>query len=100
MNGRRVHAITGREVFLEDSGFCDLQRMEEYTDRGNRFLIRRDPKVSFHPDSQRPRQSGIDSQGRAFFEFVRVYTAISHRARLLERVPTRSVIASDAPFAV
>jgi hypothetical protein len=60
--------IAGTLLFLADSGFCDLQRMEEYTYGGNHFLIRRHPKVGFHPDSQRPRQSGIDSQGRAFFE--------------------------------
>jgi hypothetical protein len=35
-------------LFLADSGFCDLQRMEEYTDGGNHFLIRRHPKVGFH----------------------------------------------------
>ncbi len=60
--------IEGALLFLADSGFCDLQRMEEYTDGGNHFLIRRHPKVGFHRDSQRPVQSGIDTQGRAFFE--------------------------------
>jgi hypothetical protein len=60
--------IVGTLLFLADSGFCDLQRMEEYTEGGNHFLIRRHPKVGFHPDSLRPRQSGIDSRGRAFFE--------------------------------
>jgi hypothetical protein len=60
--------IAGTLLFLADSGFCDLQRMEEYTEGGNHFLIRRHPKVGFHPDSQRPRQSGTDSRGRAFFE--------------------------------
>ncbi len=60
--------IAGTLLYLADSGFCDLQRMEEYTEGGNHFLIRRHPKVGFHPDSQRPRQSGTDSRGRAFFE--------------------------------
>jgi Transposase DDE domain len=60
--------IAGTLLFLADSGFCDLQRMEEYTDGGNHFLIRRHPKVGFHPDSQRPMRSGIDARGRAFFE--------------------------------
>jgi Transposase DDE domain len=60
--------IEGPLLFMADSGFCDLQRMEEYTDGGNHFLIRRHPKVGFHRDSQRPVQSGIDAQGRAFFE--------------------------------
>jgi Transposase DDE domain len=60
--------IKGILLFMTDSGFCDLQRMEEFTDGGNHFLVRRHPKVGFHRDSQRPVQSGIDAQGRAFFE--------------------------------
>ena len=55
-------------LYLADSGFCDLQRMEEFTDGGNHFLIRRHPKVGFHPDSQCPGRSGIDARGRSFFE--------------------------------
>ncbi len=42
--------IEGPLLFLADSGFCDLQRMGEYTDGGNHFLIRRHPKVGFHAD--------------------------------------------------
>jgi Transposase DDE domain len=60
--------IEGTLLFLADSGFCDLQRMEEYTDAGDHFLLRRHPKVGFHQDSERPVQSGIDAQGRTFFE--------------------------------
>jgi hypothetical protein len=60
--------IEGPLLFLADSGFCDLQRMEEYTDGGNHFLIRRHPKVGFHPDPQRPMRSGIDARGRTFSE--------------------------------
>jgi Transposase DDE domain len=60
--------VKGILLFMADSGFCDLQRMEEYTDGGNHFLIRRHPKVGFHRDPQRPVRSGIDAQGRAFFE--------------------------------
>jgi hypothetical protein len=37
--------IEGILLFLADSGFCDLQRMEEFTDGGNHFLIRRHPKA-------------------------------------------------------
>jgi len=64
-----IHAeIKGALLFLADSGFCDLQRMQEYTDRGNHFLIRRHPKVGFHPDPERPRRCGIDARCRTFFE--------------------------------
>jgi hypothetical protein len=60
--------IGGILLFLADSGFCDLQRLEEYTEAGNHFLIRRHPKVGFHRDAGRPAQSGIDAQGRTFFQ--------------------------------
>ena len=42
--------VEGTRLFLADSGFCDLIRMEEYTDEGDHFLIRRHPKVGFHRD--------------------------------------------------
>jgi hypothetical protein len=60
--------IAGPLLTLADSAFCDLQRMEEYTDGGNHFLIRRHPKVGFHLDPDRPRRSGVDDQGREYFE--------------------------------
>lgn len=60
--------IEGLLLFLADSGFCDLQRMEEYTNGGNHFLIRRHPKVGFHQAGKRPMHSGVDGQDRTFFE--------------------------------
>jgi hypothetical protein len=73
--------IEGILLFLADSGFCDLQRMEEYTKGGNHFLIRRHPKAGFHRDRQRPVRSGIDSQGRTFFEEWGWLGAATHRKR-------------------
>ncbi len=64
-----VHArIEGLLLFLADSGFCDLNRFEEFTEGGNHFLVRRHPKVGFHPDPDRPPRGGIDAQGRTFRE--------------------------------
>ena len=64
-----IHAeMKGVLLFMADSGFCDLQRPEEFTQRGHHFLIRRHPKVGFHRDPQRPVLSGRDSQGRTYFE--------------------------------
>jgi len=60
--------ITGILLFLADSGFCDLQRMAEFTEGGNHFLVRRHPKVGFHPDPARPARLGTDAQGRVFRE--------------------------------
>ena len=60
--------IAGVLLYLADSGFCDLNRFEEFTAGGNHFLVRRHPKVGFHPDPDRPAQAGIDAQGRKFRE--------------------------------
>jgi Transposase DDE domain len=73
--------IEGILLFLADSGFCDLQRMEEYTDGGNHFLIRRHPKVGFHRDPERPVRSGIDTQARTFFEEWGWLGAATHAKR-------------------
>jgi len=60
--------IPGILLFLADSGFCDLQRMAEFTEGGNHFLVRRHPKVGFHPDPARPARLGTNAQGRVFRE--------------------------------
>lgn len=60
--------IKGTLLFLADSGFCDLQRMAEFTEGGNHFLVRRHPKVGFHPDPESPARLGVDAQGRTFRE--------------------------------
>jgi hypothetical protein len=73
--------IEGTLLFLADSGFCDLMRMEEYTEAGNHFLIRRHPKVGFHRDSKRPVRTGTNAQGRAFFEEWGWVGAANHRQR-------------------
>lgn len=73
--------ISGTLLFLADSGFCDLQRMQEYTEGGNHFLIRRHPKVGFHRDPERPVQTGTDAQGRSYFEEWGWVGAANHRQR-------------------
>jgi hypothetical protein len=60
--------IAGVLLFLADSGFCDLNRFEEFTEGGNHFLVRRHPKVGFHSDQERPARVGRDAQGRSFRE--------------------------------
>jgi hypothetical protein len=60
--------LEGVLLFLADSGFCDLNRFEEFTEGGNHFLVRRHPKVGFHADPARPARVGSDAQGRTFRE--------------------------------
>jgi hypothetical protein len=60
--------VGGPLLYMADSGFCDLLRMEEYTEGENHFLIRRHPKVGFHRDERRPTRSAVDARGRTYFE--------------------------------
>lgn len=60
--------VPGVLLFLVDSGFCDLNRLAEFTEGGNHVLVRYHPKVNFHPDAARPARTGIDTQGRTFSE--------------------------------
>jgi hypothetical protein len=88
--------VAGLLLFLADSGFCDLQRMEEYTDGGNHFLIRRHPKVGFHPDPHRPEQSGIDTQGREYLEQWGWLGAANHpKRRYVRQITLKRPAAAD-----
>lgn len=73
--------IAGPLLFLADSGFCDLNRFQEFTESGNHFLVRRHPKVGFHPDENRPGRTGIDAQGRTFREAWGWLGAANHPQR-------------------
>jgi len=73
--------IAGVLLFLADSGFCDLNRFEEFTDGGNHFLVRRHPKVGFHSDPDCPARVGIDAQGRTFREEWGWLGAVNHPRR-------------------
>lgn len=77
--------IDGPLLFLADSGFCDLNRFEEFTEGGHHFLVRRHPKVKFHRAADRPCRSGIDSQGRTFIEEWGYLGAANHRKRCYVR---------------
>src|SRR5258708_38598979 len=55
-----LHArIEGLLLFLADSGFCDLNRFEEFTEGGNHCLVRRHPKLALHSDPDRSTRTGI-----------------------------------------
>lgn len=77
--------IEGPLLFLADSGFCDLNRFEEFSEGGHHFLVRRHPKVGFHRDSDRPPQAGIDAEGRTFIEEWGFLGATNHRKRCYVR---------------
>jgi hypothetical protein len=73
--------LEGVLLFLADSGFCDLNRFEEFTAGDHHFIVRRHPKVGFHPDPDRPACPGIDAQGRTFKEEWGWLGAASHPKR-------------------
>jgi hypothetical protein len=77
--------IEGALLFLADSGFCDLNRFEEFSEGGHHFLVRRHPKVGFHRDTDRPPQLGIDAEGRTFIEEWGFLGATNHRKRCYVR---------------
>jgi hypothetical protein len=84
--------IAGPLLFLADSGFCDLNRMEEFTAGGDHFLIRRHPKVGFHADSRRPARSGVDARGRSYSQEWGWLGAISHpKRRYVRQITLRRV---------
>lgn len=73
--------IAGPLLFLADSGFCDLNRLQEFAESGNHFLVRRHPKTGFHADENRPARAGIDAQGRTFREAWGWLGAATHPKR-------------------
>jgi hypothetical protein len=73
--------IGGPRLYLADSGFCDLQRFEEFTQHGDHFLVRYHPKVGFHRDPSKPIKTGRDKYGRRFTEMWGWLGASTHPKR-------------------
>ena len=80
--------IAGELLFLADSGFCDLNRFEEFTEGGHHFLVRRHPKVGFHADPDSPARTQTDAQGRTFRQEWGWLGAAHHRKRRYVRQVT------------
>lgn len=60
--------IKGRRLWMADRGFCDLNRLEDFTTDGDHFLVRYHKKNGFHLDADRKVLKGKDEQGRCFIE--------------------------------
>lgn len=73
--------ISGTRLWLCDSGFCDLQRMKDFTEHGDHFLLRFHPKNGFHSDRSCPVRKGRDAQGRRFEEEWGWLGAENHKLR-------------------
>jgi hypothetical protein len=73
--------LTGFVLWLADRGFCDLNRLTDFTAGGDHFLVRFHPKNGFHLDLSRRVLKGQDAQGRRFLEEWGWLGAESHKKR-------------------
>ena len=73
--------VTGLVLWLADRGFCDLNRLTDFTAGGDHCLVRFHPKNGFHLDPSRRVLKGKDAQGRRFIEEWGWLGAESHKKR-------------------
>jgi hypothetical protein len=50
-------------LWVGDRIFCELNRLPELAEGGDHYLVRYQAKAHFHPDPERPAQTGVDSRG-------------------------------------
>lgn len=73
--------VTGCRLWMEDRGFCDLNRLTDFTQEGDHFLVRYHPKTGFHQDPCRKVLKGKDRQGRHFIQEWGWLGAETHKKR-------------------
>lgn len=73
--------VVGCRMWLTDRGFCDLNRLADFTADGDHFLVRFHPKNGFHLDPSRRVLKGQDGQGRRFVEEWGWLGAETHKQR-------------------
>lgn len=73
--------VTGCRLWMADRGFCDLNRLTDFTEEGDHFLVRYHPKTGFHPDPCRKVLKGKDDQGRNFQQEWGWMGAVTHKKR-------------------
>jgi Transposase DDE domain len=59
---------SGPRLWVEDALYCDLNQPRLVREGGDHYLIRYNPKVSFHQDLARPARAGVDERGRPYQE--------------------------------
>jgi len=60
--------LPGPRLNLVDRGFCDLTQLVRFRERGQRFLVRHHPKLSFQRDLTVLPVTGVDGTGRRYRE--------------------------------
>ena len=59
-------AVAGPRLWVGDRLFCDLVHLPLLTADGDQFVVRHCGKVGFHPDPDRPAQSGVSRRGQPY----------------------------------
>jgi Transposase DDE domain len=73
--------VKGCRLWMEDRGFCDLNRLSDFTEEGDHYLVRYHPKNGFHLDPDRKVLKGKDAQGRSFIQEWGWLGAETHKKR-------------------
>ena len=60
--------LSGVRLAVADRQFCDLIQLERFTEDGDHYVVRYSKKTHFHPDPERPGQTGRDAQGRTVLD--------------------------------
>lgn len=60
--------LTGPRLAVADRQFCDLIQLERFAEDNDHFVVRYAKKVHFHPDPERPAQTGQDKRGRTVID--------------------------------
>jgi Transposase DDE domain len=65
----RARAVVGGpRLWIGDRLFCDMIHLPMLASDGDHFAVRYNAKVGYHPDSEKPVKTGINSRGQAFTE--------------------------------
>src|SRR5438132_2887955 len=79
--------LPGPRLAVADRQFCDLIQMERFAADNDHFAVRYCKKVHFHPDPERPAQTGCDAHGRTVIqEWGWLGAATEKRRRYVRRV--------------
>ena len=73
--------LKGPLLWMADRGFCDLNRLEDFTKNGNHFLVRYHKKNGFHRDPGRKVIEGKDAKGRCVLQEWGWLGAETHKKR-------------------
>lgn len=71
----------GPRLFVADRGFGNLVQAEQFTERGDHFLLRMRPSCQFHADPARPERTGTAADGRTVVDAWGVLGSPGNRRR-------------------